>query len=240
MRKIMHYIYIIQNNKNLKIYVGQTINLRQRWSAHKSYAKSNKPNQYIHIAMKKYGIENFSHQLLEEYNSQNEADSAEEFWIEFFQSRNRLMGYNIKPGGMVSTLSKDTKQKISKAHKGKKLSKAHIENISKALTGRKFTEEHKNKISRLGSTQTTETREKISQAHIGMVHTKETKDKISKINSGKNSGERGPNSKLTNEQVIQIRLQASLGIKQKTLALQFNVSEKLISNIILRRTWKHI
>lgn len=150
------------------------------------------------------------------------------------------MGYNIKPGGMVSSLSEDTKQKISKAHKGKKLSKDHIENISVSLTGRTLSDDHKNKISRAGTTHTNDTKEKISKSHIGMTMSQETKNKISKSNSGKNSGEQNSRSKLTNEQVIQIRLQASLGIKQKVLAIQFNVSEKLISNIILKRTWKHI
>lgn len=31
----MHYIYVIQNKINNKIYVGQTINLKARWNQHK-------------------------------------------------------------------------------------------------------------------------------------------------------------------------------------------------------------
>lgn len=52
-------------------------------------------------------------------------------------------------------------------------------------------------------------------------------------------GEKHGMSKLTNEQVLEIRaLQNTISVHQ--LAKRFNVSPSAISNIHLRRTWKHI
>ena len=54
----MFYLYTITNLLNNKIYVGQTVRPKERWSQHKAYAKNN-PVQYVHRAIKKYGPENF-------------------------------------------------------------------------------------------------------------------------------------------------------------------------------------
>jgi len=106
MKKIS--IYVIQNLINLKIYVGQTIHFKTRWGVHKRSAKyvwlekrklGDSGIQVIHCAMAKYGIENFSYTILEEWETQNEADEAEEFWICFFRSRDPTYGYNLIPGG---------------------------------------------------------------------------------------------------------------------------------------------
>lgn len=53
----MHYIYIIQNKINLKIYVGQTNNIKTRWNSHKSAARRQDKHDfsYIHRAINKYG-----------------------------------------------------------------------------------------------------------------------------------------------------------------------------------------
>lgn len=48
-------IYKIQNLINNKIYIGQSINIEKRLSAH----KSSKDSCYIHNAIQKYGIMNF-------------------------------------------------------------------------------------------------------------------------------------------------------------------------------------
>lgn len=47
------------------------------------------------------------------------------------------------------------------------------------------------------------------------------------------------NSKLSEEQVIEIRKMLSRGIPQKTIAAQFNVDPSNISNIASLKTWKH-
>jgi hypothetical protein len=45
---------------------------------------------------------------------------------------------------------------------------------------------------------------------------------------------------LTEEQVLEIRQKHSQKAKQNALAKEYNVSTACISNIISRKTWKHI
>lgn len=53
-------------------------------------------------------------------------------------------------------------------------------------------------------------------------------------------GETATQSKLTNSDVLAIRLAESRGVKRKDLAASFRVSKATINAIIQRRTWKHI
>ena len=83
-------IYKIENLLNHKCYVGQSIHIERRWQEHcRPSAKS-----IISNAIKKYGKENFSFQILEEC-SEDELDEKEIFYIEKF---NCIVpnGYNIK------------------------------------------------------------------------------------------------------------------------------------------------
>lgn len=63
----MGIIYCYTNKINGKKYVGQTINPRNRYNAHKSnYLNSNDKeyNSLLHQAFRKYGFENFEYEIL--------------------------------------------------------------------------------------------------------------------------------------------------------------------------------
>ncbi len=82
-------------------------------------------------------------------------------------------------------LSKETKLKISLAHRGKPLSEEHKDSISKTLKGNKNAVGNK---SRLGRPHSQETRLKLSKANkgnksrLGHKHSEETKKRISHSN----------------------------------------------------------
>ena len=63
----MGLIYIIKNNCNDKVYVGQTTtSMKQRWNHHVTSAKNNLDSSMVlYNAMRKYGVENFYIELLE-------------------------------------------------------------------------------------------------------------------------------------------------------------------------------
>lgn len=110
----LYYIYKITNILSGKIYVGQSKDPARRWSDHKSLSKLN-PKQYIHRAMAKYGIENFTFEIIAEYTTQQEVDLAENDFINKFDSRNKEYGYNLKPGGKVRGIwnhSEETRKKL--------------------------------------------------------------------------------------------------------------------------------
>jgi group I intron endonuclease len=140
----MYYIYTILNQSNYKIYVGQTTAPKKRWSAHKCEANSNRVYLPIHKALKKYGTDNFQYCIVDVLTSQDEANIAEEFWIEQFDSRGKG-GYNLAVGGNSNSgwhHSEETKKRIAESNTG--ISKPqHTEEwkefMSSAMTGRKIT-----------------------------------------------------------------------------------------------------
>lgn len=89
-------IYIITNDINSKVYIGQSVNPAHRWEQYCSAVKKKPDAQVITRAMAKYGIEHFTMSILEE-NVVN-YDEREIYWIEKYNSI-VPNGYNIAIGG---------------------------------------------------------------------------------------------------------------------------------------------
>ena len=99
---IIGIIYCYTNKINKKRYIGQTMNPRQRKSAHKSSAFNEKSPEYnspLHRAFRKYGYENFSYDVLEkDINTFEELNTLERWYIRSFNTK-IPNGYNILDGG---------------------------------------------------------------------------------------------------------------------------------------------
>lgn len=85
-------IYKITNNINDKVYIGKSIRIEERIKKHRK-ADTNMP---IHKAIKKYGVEHFTFEILEECNIE-ELDDREIYWISYYNSKES--GYNCTEGG---------------------------------------------------------------------------------------------------------------------------------------------
>ena len=92
----MAYIYKIVNDINNKIYIGKTnFNIHKRFKEHcKDAFCDSKEKRPLYAAMRKYGIEHFHIELVEETNNPIE---REIYWIEQFHSYHN--GYNATKGG---------------------------------------------------------------------------------------------------------------------------------------------
>lgn len=92
----MAYIYQIQNDINGKSYIGKTeFSIEKRFKEHCQDAfRKRKEKRPLYSAMRKYGIEHFHIQLIEETNNSEE---REKFWIEYFDTFKN--GYNATIGG---------------------------------------------------------------------------------------------------------------------------------------------
>lgn len=92
----MAYIYQITNDINQKIYVGKTeFSIEKRFKEHCSDAlKEYNEKRPLYAAMRKYGIEHFHIELIEETDNPEE---REIYWIE--QKRSFKYGYNATIGG---------------------------------------------------------------------------------------------------------------------------------------------
>lgn len=92
-------IYLITNTINGLQYVGQSIDMVQRWSQHKSTAKNVKETADLYQAMRKYGIENFTFKILEECDK-SQLNEREIYWINYYDTF--YHGYNMTHGGQGS------------------------------------------------------------------------------------------------------------------------------------------
>lgn len=92
----MAYIYKITNDVNNKIYIGKTqFSIDKRFNEHcRDAFREHCEKRPLYSAMKKYGINHFHIELVEETN---EPEEREKYWIEYFGSFK--YGYNATMGG---------------------------------------------------------------------------------------------------------------------------------------------
>ena len=93
-------IYKITNNINGKIYIGQSINIDKRIKEHFWKAQNENDvsfNSILYQAIRKYGAENFSWEVLEECSTE-EIDILEQKYIAQYNCITPN-GYNIMAGG---------------------------------------------------------------------------------------------------------------------------------------------
>jgi len=111
-------IYKIENIANGKVYIGQSINLYTRLLGHKSTLKTNKHfNRYLQRSWNKYGEDNFTFNILEKCDT-DDLNDREQYWIEKYNSCDRLKGYNIDHGGNRDYMSDEHKLNMSIAKNG--------------------------------------------------------------------------------------------------------------------------
>lgn len=83
-----------------KKYIGQSVNIEQRWRDERSAARSSTDLEYDSVrsrAMRKYGIENFSFEIVEEC-SKDQLNAREGYWAAYYNSY-IPNGYNVAQCG---------------------------------------------------------------------------------------------------------------------------------------------
>lgn len=135
-------IYKVTNKINGNFYIGQTkMRLGSRWSKHKQDAREGK-GWVLASAIRKYGVESFCIEVLEQCNSRDELNHAEIRLIAAMKPE-----YNsCAGGGGVGSPSKDVRKKLSIARLGKKISEETRRRMSDAQKGHFVSKETADKI----------------------------------------------------------------------------------------------
>ena len=143
-------IYKITNKITGKCYIGQTIqSLQRRWYKH---CHDNRCPA-LRDAIKKYGQDNFTIEVIDTATTIDELNEKEIYWISFYNS---LVpnGYNLQTGGKNSRCAESTKKKLSELNRGENhplwgthRSQAVRDAVSNARKGIKFTDEHRKHLS---------------------------------------------------------------------------------------------
>ena len=94
--KIKMGIYKITNLNNGMCYIGQSVNIADRWKTHiKAGLGIDSSNNKFYTALKTDRVENFSFEILEECD-RAQLNEKEKFWIQYYQSE--TFGYNMTKG----------------------------------------------------------------------------------------------------------------------------------------------
>ena len=212
------YIYrhwIIDDEGVEKSYIGQVyrsnkdVNPQERWGKDgKGYApkEGDKPTKF-YDAIQEYEWNNFQHNIILKIECEKLEelvfwlDEWEKYYIEKYDSY--YNGYNSTTGGTNGIVSEETKEKMSKARKGKKHTDETKRKMSEAQIGHEVKDSTKQKISEAlqgkldgennpfyGLHHTDESKQKIGDSvneyysthehpWTGKTHTEESKKKIS-------------------------------------------------------------
>jgi hypothetical protein len=109
------FIYKIESPSG-KVYIGQTVNIKDRFRKYKSLHCKTQPK--IYNSLLKYGYDNHKIDIIEVCDL-NIINTREVYWIEIYDSKNN--GLNCNSGGnMNKIISLSTKQKMSIAAKNRK------------------------------------------------------------------------------------------------------------------------
>ena len=217
----MYKVYKHENLINGKVYIGITsMDVKKRWENGNGYSKQ----QLFWRAIQKYGWHSFSHEILYDGLSKEDAEQKEIELIATYNSNNPEYGYNIQNGGnSLGKHSKETRKKISESNKGKFITPEQRLKTSNTLKGRKMPLEIRKKISEslkgencywYGKTSPTKGRvsppdelKRRSESQKGKSLSEETKKKISEALKGEKSIWYG--KKHTDESIAKMKENAS-------------------------------
>lgn len=228
-------IYRITNKINQKIYIGKSKSIQDRWKEH-IYESTQGSERALCRAFRKYGIDNFSFEIIElipieQYDKLS--SEREKFWISHFDSFKT--GYNMTEGGDgghpkgiyiggfgdSAQATEEEVREIRTAYKNLEPKHQVYERYKDHITANAFEKIWLNKS---------------WQGIMPEIYTKENAEahRHTKKPSNTNS------AKLTKDQVLKIRQRYDNGERSSVLAKEYNVSQVTISRIGLRQTWKNI
>lgn len=98
-------IYKITNLINQKSYIGQSVNIETRWKKHRNIYNKPKNKSYnypLYKAFRKYGIDKFSFEIIEECLV-TQLNERERYWVSYYNTF--FQGYNQTLGGDSSRIS---------------------------------------------------------------------------------------------------------------------------------------
>jgi group I intron endonuclease len=140
-----------------KVYIGQSVNIELRWNKYVKFVESCKAQTKLYNSFKKYGPKNHTFEIIEECNDYLLLEK-ETYWKIFYKVL-EIPSLCCRLDGKGGSLSKETKDKISKSSlgisrnkgriqskeekqlrtiikKGYKPTKDHIYNMSKSMLGK--------------------------------------------------------------------------------------------------------
>lgn len=170
-------IYKILSPTN-KVYIGQSINISERWRLHKRCPDNSK----LYNSLKKHGVNNHVFTVIHELPddvTKEVLDNYEQLYLDAYRDCGIEL-LNTRDGGSFGKLSDEVKNKISEGligHIPTEATREKWRQLRKGMNiGRKLSQETKDKISAAN---------KGNKMRLGLKNSPEHRAKISAANKGK-------------------------------------------------------
>ena len=230
-------IYKITNKENGKCYIGLAHNIIERWSSHQRKYMCETGKEYdkaLYRALRKYGIQGFTWEVLE-YCEPELLAEKEIYWIE--KEKAYANGYNETIGGDIGGFDRN-----GELHPNHKLTEKDVINIRTRYNNRERKNEvyldYNNCIGNSGF-------DKIWKGEtwklvMPEVYSKENRDFHS--NNTGNKGSKNGRSRLTEEDVYNMRLRRKNGdnIRKVYEDYQNLITYGSFTNVWTYQNWKNI
>lgn len=235
----MQGIYKITNLINNKIYIGKTNDSNRRWKDHKRLAFTVNNREYektLYKAMRKYGLENFQFDMIEELFDYSIAGEREKYWIKYYDSWQN--GYNENQGGEGGSLKGHC---LGEANGRAKLNKEDVIFIrtkyAEGISRKECYKFFKNKISEsgFGRVWLGQTWKEI-MPEVFTQQNKERNDKLGKSLAGKNT------RSFSDEQVKQIRYLKAQNYTYEQIKKEMNLNTSIstLKRIVTKKTYQEV
>ena len=245
-------IYAITNARDCKKYIGQSVNIQKRWNEHRHALEQNK-HFNIHLQRAWNRGDRFEFSVIEECGEEK-LNEREIYWIAYYNTIDTQFGYNLCAGGNSTTgrvCTEETRKKISESNRGRKVSaetvKKRTATFKKNMEDPAYREKHHKKMSDIGKKRgspwnkgrspSAEVRKKVSEKLKGRYVSEEHKEKLRALYSGSNS----LSAKLTEQDVVQIRLRFLSGERQCDIHKDYpQITTQTLYDIVRNRRWKSV
>lgn len=206
----MFKVYKITNKINGKFYIGYTkLTLDARWKLH---INNKSPKMLIAHAIRKYGSENFDIELIDQFESKQQATEHEIYLIETLNPP-----YNIHPGGTGGAMTGPMNGMYGRKYTDEEKTRMSLSRRGELnhFYGKHHTEESKKKMSELKKERYTgegnpaygRKRPDLSERNK-LGHSPETKARMSEQRKGRCWIMKGYATKLINPSELEAHLQA--------------------------------
>ena len=205
-----HYVYLVENEINHKIYVGMTSNTpTHRFKQHVSNARAGSEHT-IHRAIRKYGAQNFTVFSYKTFDTRRGALMGEREAIEFFDTFLGC-GYNETPGGENQTSGANSPRTSTTEKQVREIRIKHKNGASLNELGKKYN---------------------LDFSSISLY----VRGKRFANAGGPIKGRDYEDDKLSNEEIRQIRQRCKNGAVKTKLAKEYNVGRQTIYNYMKGKT----
>jgi group I intron endonuclease len=226
-----HFVaYLVTCIPTRSLYVGITTQgIHKRWNNHVNGALSGRQKTPLHRDIARLGVEYFTIKPILSAFSLEDLLISEVSLIDQWKSM-APDGYNLAHGGgvMSYTRTPESIERSAAKHRGVPRDPAASERAAQKIRG---------------TTRSAETRAKMAEVGRNRIFSPETRRKIAAFRTGKstNAGEINGQSKLTADQVRQIKYRLADGESQRSIARSFPIVHvNTIWKIANGRKWKSV